>query len=69
MSDKKTEEIANYLKDKGIISDISSFKDELEKHIEKKNENPENDVDKWIKVLNNLVEWANEGNQDITVKK
>ncbi len=57
----KTTEIAEYLKNKGMIEDTSDFKKELEKYM-KENKNPENEVDRWIKVLNNLIDWANNEN-------
>ena len=55
----KTDEIAENLKNKGIISDISGFKRAMEEYV-RKNKDPENKVDNWIKVLDDLVEWAQE---------
>lgn len=57
----ETEIIAEYLKKKGIIEDINDFKEEMEKYKEKENKKPETEVNRWVRVLTELVDWANEG--------
>ena len=46
---------------KGLILNVNDFKKELEKYMEKENVKTETDVDRWINVLNGLIDWANEG--------
>jgi hypothetical protein len=57
----KQDEFAEYLMNKGLILDVNDFKKELEKYMEKENVKTETDVDRWINVLNGLIDWANEG--------
>lgn len=65
---EETDVIAEFLKDQEKIEDIGKFKKELEKYVEKKKQ-PETEVEKWIKVLDHLVSWANEGKNTREVRK
>lgn len=57
----KQDKFAEYLMNKGLILNVNDFKKELEKYMEKENVKTETDVDRWINVLNGLIDWANEG--------
>ncbi len=65
---KKADEIGEYLKNKGKIQDIGDFKHELEQIVER-NKDPENKVEKWINILDDLVSWANESNNIKEMRK
>lgn len=60
------EKIAN--KNASEIDELvkTAFESYLETEI--KNQEPETEVDGYLKVLNNLVEWANKENNDMEVK-
>lgn len=61
---EETPEIQEFLKDNGI-SDVNGLvKDALESYLANNKGKNENKVENWIRVLNGLVEWANEGNDE-----
>lgn len=64
----ETPEIQEFLKDNGISDVNRFFKEALESHLENNKKKNESIVDKWIRVLNGLIEWSNEGNDETEMK-
>lgn len=52
-------EIKQYLEENGQSCVNELLKNALKEYLENGAKNEENQVDKWIRILNELVEWAN----------
>ena len=62
---KETPEIREFIKERGITDIDVILKKALESYLEKMKDEPICKVDKWISILDKLVDWANnEGDED-----
>lgn len=53
--------IQKYIEDSGVEDVNKLFELALEEYIDKEDVMRENEVEKWVRILGDLVDWANEG--------